>query len=66
MQIAGVSITQLAQVDNSSNPARLAFAIDTHRDKLEQVTQQLIKSIDQPAESRQTDSRVGQNIDVFA
>ncbi|MES9843313.1 MAG: putative motility protein [Candidatus Sedimenticola sp. PURPLELP] len=69
MQIAGVSTTQLAQVDNSSDPARLAFAVGVQRDSLdhqEQVAQQLIRAIDQPTESRQSDSRVGQNIDLYA
>ncbi|MES9936416.1 MAG: putative motility protein [Sedimenticola sp.] len=69
MQIAGVSTTQVAQVANSSDPARQAFAVGVQRENLdqqEQIAQQLIKAIEQPAEARQSDSKVGQNIDLFA
>ncbi|MET0093895.1 MAG: putative motility protein [Sedimenticola sp.] len=54
---------------NSSDPARQAFAVGVQRENLdqqEQIAQQLIKAIEQPAEARQSDSKVGQNIDLFA
>lgn len=69
MQIAGVSTSQVAQVNAGSDPVRSAFAVGVQRqllDQQEQVAQRLINAVPEPQEVARADQRVGGNIDLFA
>ncbi len=68
MQIAGVSASPLSGADYSDDPVQLAVAIAVQKQALEQTEQaalQLIETVQQPAEVRSADSRVGQHIDFY-
>ncbi len=68
MQIAGVSASPLSGADFSDDPVQLAVAIAVQKQALEQTEQaalQLIGTVQQPAEVRSVDSRVGQHIDIY-
>ena len=68
MQIAGVSASPLSGAEYSDDPVQLAVAIAVQKQALEQTEQvalQLIGTVQQPAEVRAADSRVGQHIDFY-